>query len=229
VAVSEPNQIKLWDTQTGKGPRSIQFAGGGAIEFSRDSRILVAATGSAEANHAAIKLWDTATLAPLAEFSGSAGAFTFSPDSRLLAVFSRDAVTIWDVRDKEERTRLKVNESTPSDLGIYSSPAAAFSPDGKLFCFAGDLTVHVWDTSTGERLGALKGHRDHIRPLAWSPDGKTLATASGPIVKLWNAATREELTTFVAGNGVYFLQFAPDGSLAAADAVNTVRLWRPGE
>ncbi len=230
LAVIEPDRIILRDTQTGNVQRSVALVDANSVAFSPDSRMLVASTGSTEAGDAVVKVWEADTLSPLTEFPGSARSFIFSQEGNLLALINYDAVTIWDVRARQVRVRLKLDESTTRGREFFIfSLGCAFSPDGKLFCAGVDVVVHVWDTGTGERLWTLKGHRDLVRVVAWSPDGKTLATASGPIVKLWNFTTGEELTTLVASNGIYFLQFAPDGSLAVADAVNSVRVWRVGQ
>jgi glucose/arabinose dehydrogenase len=39
-------------------------------------------------------------------------------------------------------------------------------------------------------------------------------------------ATREELTTFVLPETIWDVAFSPDGSLATADGMNQIRLWR---
>jgi hypothetical protein len=37
---------------------------------------------------------------------------------------------------------------------------------------------------------------------------------------------REELTTFVGSETIWRLAFGPDGSLATANGMNQIRLWR---
>jgi WD40 repeat protein len=226
VALSEANEIKLWDTQTGRVQRSIKTANAGSIAFSPDSRVLGASATSTKAGDFSIKLWDAATLRQVAELPGFASALTFSPDGRVLATVHLDRVTLWDTRTRKVRARRKLSRQIGPNYAVRWPHA--FSPDGKLFCAADESFTHVWDTTTGERRTTLKGHLGRIYVLAWSPEGKTLATASGPTVKLWHVATGEELTTLVGENGVACLAFAPDGSLAVGNLLNSIRLWRTG-
>jgi WD40 repeat protein len=225
IGECEPNEIRLWDTHTGKLRASINAPDSSVIAFSPNGEILAAVIPSTKAESIRVKLWDTTTLSQWAELPGAASLLTFSPDGRTLATIESDSVTLWDIRARQVRATLKLTDAVASDVPYLMH---AFSPNGALFCATNDSIVEVWNAITGERLTTLKGHLDRISILAWSPDGKTLATASGSKVKLWNVATWEELTTLVGRNGAFCIAFAPDGSLATADGLNTIHLWRTG-
>ncbi len=226
-AQSDPDQVKLCDSQTGKQVAALAVAKASAIAFSPDGRLFACSgtrTGEADPS---VTLWKTAPLTEAAKLPGTASGLTFSPDSQTLAAIHRDKVVLWEMKSQLLLATLKPPQ--PDAGYIYARrPPHRFSPDGKLFAIADNMHVRLWDAATGELLGLLAGPRESTMDLAWSPDAKTLATSSGSKVKLWNVATREELTTFVGSNGVYCHAFAPDGSLIVADAMNTVRLWRTG-
>ncbi len=226
-ALSDPGQIKLCDSETGKYVAALAVAKASAIEFSPDGRLFAGSgtrTGEADPS---VTLWKTASLAEVSKLPGAASGLTFSPDSQTVAAIHSDKVVLWEITSQVVRATLRLPQPDAGDTHTRRSPNG-FSPDGKLFAIADTIHVRLWDTATGELLGLLAGPRETIRALAWSPDGKTLATSNGPKVKLWNVATRQELTTFVGSNGADWHSFAPDGSLLVADAVNRTRLWRTG-
>lgn len=68
----------------------------------------------------------------------------------------------------------------------------AWSPDGKRLALSGyDRLATVWNSETGEKMVALRGHKDVIDSVAWSPDGKRLATASWDgTTKVWDVETK---------------------------------------
>ena len=207
-AVSDPYQIKLCDSETGKYVAALAVARASAIEFSPDGQFFAGSgtrTGEADPS---VTLWKTSPLTEIAKLPGTASGLTFSPDSQTLAAIHTDKVVLWEIHSQVVHATLKLPQPDAGDTHTRRSPNT-FSPDGKLFAIADNMHVGFWDTATGELLGLLAGPRESTRDLAWSPDGKTLATRSGSKVKLWNVATREELTTFVDTNGVYWHAFGP--------------------
>ena len=227
-AVSDPDTIKLYDSETGKLLRPLAVAKASAIGFSPDGRFFAASgTRTGEAN-ASVTVWKTDPLTEIAKLPGIAGALSFSPDSQTLAVIQSDKVVLWEMKSQVVRATLKPRQP---DARYNTAPRRlpnSFSPDGKLFAIADNMHVQLWDTASGELQGLLAGPRESTLDVAWSPDGKTLASSSGSKVKLWNVATRQELTTFQGSNGAYWHTFTADGSLIVADAMNNIHLWRTG-
>jgi WD40 repeat protein len=225
-ALSDPDKIKLCDSETGKLLKVLAVAKASAIAFSPDGRFFAGSgtrTGEAEPS---VTVWKTAPLTEFAKLPGTASGLTFSPDSETLAAIHPDKVVLWEIHSQVVHATLKPPQP---DAGYsLSRRPNSFSPDGKLFAIADNMHLRLWDAATGELVGLLAGPRETIRALAWSPDGKTLATSSGSKVKLWNVATRQELTTFLGSNVAYWHAFTADGSLMVADAMNTIRLWRTG-
>ncbi|MBI4583869.1 MAG: pre-peptidase C-terminal domain-containing protein [Planctomycetes bacterium] len=111
--------------------------------------------------------------------------------------------------------------------------ALLFSADGALLVAAGGEPGRfgeacLFRAASGEKLRALRGHRDALYAAALSPDGRILATGSWDHeIKLWEAPTGKELRALHGHNGAIFdLAFRPDGKiLASASGDRTVKLW----
>jgi WD40 repeat protein/serine/threonine protein kinase len=140
-----PNEIKVWDTVTGK--ELFTLSGGGlGVAFSPDGKLL--ASGSQEGT---VTIWDVGTGNVLLTLSGHAGAVpavAFSRDSRRLATASADhTVKVWDVRSGHEVLTLRGHEEPVSSV--------AFSPDGRYVASASTLAgspgqVKIWDAAVIE-------------------------------------------------------------------------------
>jgi WD40 repeat protein len=227
LAWCEPDQIRLWDSQTGKPVGSLPQTHASAIAFSADGQYFAASATGTGAAAPSVTVWKTPTLTETARLPGQADALIFAPDGRTLAVIQSNRVLLWDVRSQV--VRALINALQPGDEYVFWSRSPnGFSPDGKLFAIADNMYTRLWNTTTGELVGNLAGPRESIWTLSWSPDGKTLATAIGPKVKLWNVATLEELTTLMSANRVGCHAFAPDGSMLVGDMLNNIRVWRTG-
>jgi WD40 repeat protein len=120
------------------------------LAWSPDGRLLAAAHSGFRGS-SRLQLWSTAAwgeqLAALpvaADYGfGIAVGLSFSPDGRLLAAPSGDAVRVWDVASR----------GVVGDVRGHSMPVrwAAFSPDGRrLASAAADGTGRVWAVSGGE-------------------------------------------------------------------------------
>ena len=195
----------------------------GKAVFSPDGKLLV--TGG----YGRINLWEAATGRLLRRgpvfFSGG-DVLAFSPDSKLLAVYSssgpRDAkLRLLDVATGKEVRQLEGSQGEVD--------AVAFSPDGKLLAAGGtDKTIRLWDPATGQELRRLEGHEKAVVAIAFAPDGKTLATGSEEkTIRLWNVATGNELGRLTGHQGsVFSVAFAPGGTMLASGGEDkTIRLW----
>ena len=90
--------------------------------------------------------------------------------------------------------------------------SASFSPDGLILATGGyDCLVRLWDISTWQEKQTLPGHRRG--EVAFSPDGSRLI--SGGLHKdadVFDASTWQVVKTLEGTNGVWALDFRPDGS-----------------
>ena len=227
--MSEPDQIKLWDSGSGKQLKSLPLAKADSIAFSPDGRLFAASATKIGEAAPSVTLWRMSTLTETAKLPGAAIELTFSPNGQTLAVIHSDSVSLWDIKSQ---VRAGNASALDQDGGYHRDVGRTngFSPDGKLFALLVNTHVQVWNAATGELVGLLAGVlEEHGHgALAWSPDGKTLATTSGAKVKLWNVATRQELTTLLSTNYVGCHAFAPDGSLVVGNNLNKIRVWRTG-
>ncbi len=132
---------------------------------------------------------------------------------------------------------------------------AAFHPNGKQIVTAGrGSEVHLWDIATGQKVRTYKPGAIHVpflnsvlEPVYWSvavsPDGKTIAAgASDGRITVWNTDSAEPRMIFKAteklnvpapgplsfkrgDNDVWWVDFAPDGTLWASDGLTGVKRW----
>jgi WD40 repeat protein len=90
-----PDQVFVWDVQTGKTIARLSM-GGTAAAFAAEGKILSAATGSG-----AIQIWDTTTWKLRGEFRGHRDRVTAlapGPGARLFSGSVDSTVLVWDTR-----------------------------------------------------------------------------------------------------------------------------------
>jgi WD40 repeat protein len=132
------------------GPRAVLFGGGSA---------------------GTVTIWDVRSRVVVRRlrYRAPVWAVALSPDDRLLAADTGDAVTLWDLdRGRRRGAPTKMTAGTISQL--------AFSPDGRLLAVgAYDATATVWDVRSRRRVGepfpAVKGL---IPGVTFEPGGRLL-------------------------------------------------------
>jgi WD40 repeat protein/serine/threonine protein kinase len=149
------------DLTTGrKRAGNIEMKGASDATFSADGKLLAAASFQGFA-----RVWDAATLRPVAELRGflqGAYSVAFSPDAQRLVIGSdgKEAIKLWDVESHEELLTLEGQGSTFS--------LTAFSPDGAVL---GSLNapgdsrqsiLHLWRAPSWTEIEAAekKSERD---------------------------------------------------------------------
>lgn len=220
--------------------------------FRADSKVLAVVRGGSDGRDGLLRLYDTRTLAVLAEKEldrTAVNAAVFGPaPGHLLAVTAGTDVLLWDVRDP--RAPAKVGRLVGHQKPVL---AVAFSPDGKLLVTAsrdGDIqTWNIADPALPAPLGALPFRLDFARyKLEFQPDGHTVAMApilalgvdagvpdhvallgSGkptPLVMFDVTNPRRVTPSLAPGDPVYTFAFAPDGARLVTANKGAVRLWR---
>ncbi|MDT3439661.1 MULTISPECIES: Hsp70 family protein [unclassified Pseudofrankia] len=221
LATTSKDGIQLWDVNTGRSVDELAVPGRkssipNSCAFSPDGK-LIAITGSDKT----IRIFDVATRAETAAFSGHKGpvyGVAFSPDGTLLATTSTDrTVKLWGVS-----TGKQIASLTGDHRGsIYG---CAFSPDGRLLVSAGAEAIFLWDVALGESIMKVPGHTNFANGCAFSPDGLLLATTSNDGTRVTDVPTGT--TTMTLGGSAQSCAFSPDGQLLATASTDDVaRLW----
>ncbi|WP_181139242.1 WD40 repeat domain-containing protein [Streptomyces sp. Ru72] len=226
IATGELNQVRLWDSATGR-PVGEPLVGDDShvkcLAFSPQGDLL--ASGY---NDGTLRLWNPATGWPVGEphsgHDSQVQCLAFSPDGQLLASLDDDgSVRLWNpVTGRPVGEPLAGHESR-----VYS---LAFSPDGLLA--TGNIhKVQLWDPTIGTRVSNIIWDYDGVVTcLAFSPDGHLLATGdnSGSL-RLWHPATGRSMGAPLGNHTspVNCVAFSPDGRLLASADGSTVRLWDP--
>ncbi len=214
----------IWDTATGKRLHRLVGHKGAvlSVAFSPDKTTL--ATASIDQT---IKLWDVVTGRLLTTLTGHkswVNALAYAPDAAWLASASSDGtILIWSPRST---TPTHVLDATNAEVR-----SIAVSADGAHL--AAGLrygTVKLWTTKDWKERLSLPGHGDTCA-IAFSPTGKQFATTEGD----WNRAGTVILRDLANGNPISRQQHtgeilsiaysADGGSIAAAAADKTVRVW----
>jgi WD40 repeat protein len=173
-----------------------------------------------------LRLSDAATGKLLHKWPGTANvvesSFSFSPDSRLLALACQKEMEIplYDTHTGKELRRLVGHRETVYAVGL--------SPDGKTaVSSARDATLRFWDVATGKELRQLR-HDGGVWRLAFAPDGLLLATG-GWNVQIWDASNGKQLRNCDKDDDgqIESLAFSPDGKTVAASRSNShaISFW----
>ena len=121
--------------------------------------------------------------------------FAFSPSGERIVLIAagkdEQFVQLFDVATG--RSVKKVTVENPTNIFI-NPEGIAVSPDGRLLAIGGnDGDVGLFDSSSGRRLGTLKGHTGRISGVAFSPNGRLLLSAgTDGTARLWDVETRTE-------------------------------------
>jgi WD40 repeat protein len=88
-----------------------------------------------------VELWNAATrelIGTLNDDAGTVNAIVFSPDGKLLAIGSDNAVSLWDIATRERVETLAVGHELVD---------VKFRPDGKILAALCVSSVCRWDVS----------------------------------------------------------------------------------
>lgn len=115
---------------------------------------------------------------------------------------------------------------SPSEFADKYDSVAVSSDGRRMALAAKGNAIEIWNLETGQKLGALAGHRTTVPSLAFSRDGQWLASASHDrLAILWDLATMKPLRTLVGHPAeAWSVAFSPDGKTVATTSKG-VYLW----
>jgi len=249
------NQVKLWDTATGRETRTLNIPRGnpflpGAIRsvtFSADGRMLAVMNF----NDPTVTLWDAATGARTHLLGGSPPAAAANPANPfgmpdMTAMMSGGGgSTITSVAfsgngkllvtggtetssNFDQAAMMRVMQSATSDPKKRRDPEALMKEINKDLKMTTSGPVKIWDLAAGRELRTLTGHKSAVKAVAFSADGRTVAAAAADnTIKLWEAATGRELLTLRGHSAsINSIAFNPDARLLASSSDDgSTLLW----
>ncbi|MEV6851210.1 NACHT and WD repeat domain-containing protein [Actinoplanes sp. NPDC051411] len=203
------------------------------LAYSADGRTLVSS-----GNDHTIRLWDVTTANPVTRAvltRPGTTAIAVSPDGRLLAGYSANALTLWDIGDASHPLELSTVDAAP---GLRLS--VAFRPDGRVLATGGleadgvHGTVGLWDVSDPRRPAPLAVDHRGATSVSFSRDGHGLATAAPGAtwgtskVRLFDVADtrRPAVQSVLTVNTADVVAFSPAANVLAAGGVGgEVNVW----
>ena len=208
-------QVSLWDTTSGSKLRDLTASPFGKLGNLGSMTGGVPNPGGRPSVASLPNMADLTAMVTTMMGTMSAGTMgrtvtsvAFSPDGRVVAtggVESKsnfDANAMMNAAMKQGRQK---KQSNPQD----------FMKDMKVEAIG---QVMLWDTSTGQEIGALKGHGKGVTQVAFSREGRLLASSgTDNTIKIWDVAAQKELRTMTGHNAnIDSLAFSPDSKLLAS-------------
>lgn len=233
IAVPQSGKLLFWDQKDGLRQRVLKQTGKivAARYIDRGKRFALVFSQPPSIYHGDFDSDENDSIVPL---KTEIYKCAISPDGNLVAVRNEHDIDIWEVRNGDLRTKLKL-EHKPFSF--------AFSHDGRLIATgtSSDNMVRLFDTAHGKLQSELKAHTKGtiflataVYSLAFAPNGRWLASGGhdGRIV-VWDLGDRKPLwQAQIEGPPIVCsLVFSPDSSLLAGSFENAgpqrgIRVWK---
>jgi WD40 repeat protein len=191
AAADREGRVYLWDADTGKQRLLTSPNSGKRVAISPDGQWF-ALGEDAPFEVRNLRKND----APILPIGNTPRAFTFTPDSKAIAVAAQGEtdLVVYDLAENKETRRY-----SGLDENIVIS-SLAISPDGKYLAAAGapmvdkeneilTVRVFVWEASKAELFKKIDHAGKQIRNLVFLPDNKTFVSQIGSRLVAWDVTT----------------------------------------
>lgn len=228
ASFSEPEEIKVFDTKTGKERATIKSEKGVSFALLPGGQMIATWVVARFKNpHGRVCVWDIAKAMKQTEFEhgewlGSTSV-RFAPTGKLILSLGEKQTRGWNATSGKQQFSLEVDSR--------ESGKVTFSPSGALLATVETSgLVNLWDTMTGRRFRTFQAYEGPVETLAFSPSGRYLATLSeaAGAVKLWEVATSQQAAEFHGTGTAHYVQFAPNGRTLVTTHFGRVSLWDIG-
>ena len=153
----------------------------------------------------------------------------FSADGTVLAIADTAGVTLWNVRNRTQRTLVKTPSDTVTEMAFQPRSNRVLATLTRV-----DQRLRFWDVDRGTALEApARDGRlvdDPIRDFAYSADGTRIAvTTSDGAIAVWDAVGRDEriaVSPAFGGRAPGTLSFTADGKALATGESDGLLLLR---
>jgi eukaryotic-like serine/threonine-protein kinase len=138
-------------------------------------------------------------LFTLCQINGEVCSLAASADGDWLAVgsYHPGGVAVWDLRTRQEVTRLAANEEDVRAAFSPTEPLLAFTGEHSLDSGKWQSTLYLWNTATRQMVAEIPLEDDECAGLAFSQDGRTLVTSTyDEHITLWRVPEGTKLASY---------------------------------
>jgi WD40 repeat protein/tetratricopeptide (TPR) repeat protein len=230
LSVAFDNRWWWWQVRTSRELRtrhqSLHARGIGNGVFIAKGRLLVTKAAGG------FRLWDFATLSPLALLPAGDGLASFERDRNSLLTATTAGIFHWPLCFAADEKGDRVRIGPPENLGSTKARARGpdeqtlaalqqgryLSPDGRWFAtnsWHGGDGPKVYDARTGKLVRHLT--TEDATNVLFSPDGKWLVTGTQEEYILWEAGSWKKILTIgrKQGHSYGIMAFSPDSKVLA--------------